>query len=199
MASYYGSGAFRDLFYWLEYYGFIDVIMPFLLIFTIIYAVLERVGVFKEKKYNIIITISISLLAIMPHVLYPADDDIVSIINNALPQFAIVTIAIVLFMIMSGLLVSKEGKFLSIATWLAPWIALAIIGVIFLRAMYPNTYFSTEFLYFLNDPRIYSLIIILIVAGFVIRMIVGGGQQPSQFGTKTKEFLQSLFEEKGRQ
>ncbi len=173
--------------------------MPFLLIFTIIYAVLERVKVFKEKKYNVIITISITLLAIMPHVLYPANDDIVSIINNALPQFAITTIAIVLFMIMSGLLFAKEGKFMSVAGWLAPWLAFAIIGIIFWKSMYPNTYISTEFLYFLNDPRIYSLIIILVVAGFVIKMIVGGGEtRPAGESRwdKTKAFLQTVFEEK---
>lgn len=197
MAQYYGGGAFRDLFSSLEYYGFVDVIMPFLLIFTIVYAVLDKVKVFKEKKYNVIISTAITLLAIMPHVLYPGADDIVSILNSTLPQFAMVTIAIVLFMIMSGLLGAKEGKFFSIAAWLAPWLAFAIIGIIILRSAYPSTAFSTDFFSFLGDPRMYSLIIIVLVAGFVIRMIVGGGSSGTPTtGEKVKDFLGKLFEEK---
>ncbi len=196
MAPYYGTGAFQDAAYWLQYYGVVDVIIPFFLIFTIIYAVLENVKVFKEKKYNIIITISITLLAIMPHVLYPRDDDLVSVLNSTLPQFAMVTIAVVLFMIMAGLLAAK-GKFMAVAGWLAPWLAILILGIIFFRSAYPNTAFSTDFFFFLADSRLYTLLIIVLVAGFVIRMIVGGGPSGTPSAAdKVKDFLGKLFEER---
>ena len=75
--------------YLLESYGFRDVLLPFFLIFTILYATLSYSRMFGEKKpVNVMISLIVGLLVVIPHVTntYPPGMDVVDIINQAIPQ-----------------------------------------------------------------------------------------------------------------
>jgi len=78
-------------------WGLTDVMLPFLLIFAIFFAILAKVRIFGEgkKKYNLIIALVVAALFVIPHVTdtYPADFDPVDIINEALPNISIIVIA----------------------------------------------------------------------------------------------------------
>ena len=72
-----------------ESWGLMDVILPFLLIFAVVYAALTKVKIFGEQKdrIHIIIALVIALAVVVPHVtyMYPPESDVVNIINTALP------------------------------------------------------------------------------------------------------------------
>jgi hypothetical protein len=158
--------------YGLEQYGSLtDVILPFLLIFAVIFAILQRVKIFgKDKKnINVIISLVIGLLVIIPHVTnsYPPGQDIVEIMKNAIPNISVILIAIVMLLILVGVF----GSEVDIAgTSLAGWLALAsflVVGYIFGRSAGWFQYWP-DWLWWLDDPNTQALIVILLVFGVLV-------------------------------
>lgn len=100
------AASFKDLFIYLEKLGVADVLIPFLLIFTVVFAVLEKAKILGEgkKNFNVIVALSIALIVVIPHVMgtYPAGKDAVVIINNAIPNVSVAIIAIILFLVVAG-------------------------------------------------------------------------------------------------
>ena len=88
----------------LERWGMVDVMLPFLLIFTLIFAVLEKTKILGEEKRNLnsALALIFSLIVVIPHVTgnLPANFDPVLIINSALPAVSLVVLAIISLMIM---------------------------------------------------------------------------------------------------
>ena len=82
------------LVYWSwDWYTLTDILLPFLLIFTVIFAILQRSKILgiDRKNFNVVVALVIGLLVIIPHITgtYPYDRDVVNILNNAIPQISI--------------------------------------------------------------------------------------------------------------
>lgn len=112
-------------------WGFYDFILPFVLIFTIIFAVLQKVKIFGDegKRYNVIIALVIGLSAVIPHTLglYPPGQDIIAIMLTAIPNVTIVIVAILMALLIIGML----GKRFEIGgNSLSGWIAFAAFIVV---------------------------------------------------------------------
>ncbi|RMF05576.1 hypothetical protein D6764_04350 [Candidatus Woesearchaeota archaeon] len=109
----------------LDSWGLTDVLLPFALIFAILFAILQKAKIFGEdaKRINIVVSAVIGFMVVFPHVLglYPAGWDVVEIMNDALPNVSLVIVAIVMALILIGLFGGE-------ATWLgnriSGWIAL---------------------------------------------------------------------------
>jgi hypothetical protein len=113
--------------------GVIDVILPFVLVFTIVFAIMQKVKIFgtdpKTKNFNVVIALVMGLAVVFPHVLgyYPPEQDIVNIINSSLPNVSVVLIAILMGLLIIGIL----GKRFELAgNSLSGWIALGAFGVV---------------------------------------------------------------------
>ncbi|MBI2565317.1 hypothetical protein HYV79_05040 [Candidatus Woesearchaeota archaeon] len=177
----YGGGYFGQSIEYLQYLGFWDVIIPFALIFAIVFAILEKVDIFAGKKnINATIAIAIALLTIIPHVtqVYPPEYDVVSIINAFLPQAALVFVVLVVVMLMLGIttgtgqLAEKLGKS-------APFIAVALVLFLLARAWYP---LGGPMFTFLDDPQLISFLVAVLVFGLVVFGVIGfggGSRNPS--------------------
>ncbi|MBU1005494.1 MAG: hypothetical protein KJ561_06695 [Nanoarchaeota archaeon] len=87
-------------------WGLKDVMLPFLLIFVIFFAILTKVKVFGEKssRYNLIVAMVIALVVVIPHVMdrYPSNFDPVDIMSEALPNISIVIVAAIAALIIIG-------------------------------------------------------------------------------------------------
>ena len=157
--------------YGLEQYGLTDVLLPFLLIFAVVFAILQKVKIFgKDKKnINVILSLVIGLLVVIPHVTnsYPPGQDVVEIMNSAIPNISIILIAIVMLLILVGVF----GSEVDIAgTSLAGWIALAsflVVGYIFGTSAGWFQYWP-DWLWWLDDPNTQALVVILLVFGILI-------------------------------
>src|SRR3989338_4247700 len=99
----------------LESIGFVDVLLPFLLIFTVIFAVLEKTKIMGEGKRNMSIGIAFifALLVVVPHVTgnFPAGYDPVAVINAALPSVSLVVVAIIALLILIGVFAGDKLVF----------------------------------------------------------------------------------------
>ncbi|MEK6917034.1 MAG: hypothetical protein AABW92_04785, partial [Nanoarchaeota archaeon] len=87
----------------LENLGLLDVLLPFLLIFTITFAVLQKSKILGEHahRFNVMISFVLSMAAIIPHVI-GRGPDVVIIINNALPNVSLLMIASMMTLLLIG-------------------------------------------------------------------------------------------------
>jgi len=118
---------FGSVFEGLISFGFFDVIIPLLLIFTLVFAILRKTNITNNRNIDIIISLVLGLLTVVPHVTnsYPKCWDIVDIMNNALATIAITAIVIILIIIAASMLRNKNE--------FPPWLHQAsIIGSIIL-------------------------------------------------------------------
>jgi len=182
------SGAFVNAIESMENWGLTDVLLPFLLIFTIMFAILQKTKILGEdkKNFNVIIALVIALTVVIPHVTgsYPPDGDIVSIMNSALPNISIVVVAIVMLLILIGILGGE-------ASWmggsLSGWIAIiALLIVLFIFGKAANWYESwPRWLWWLEDPDTQALVVIILIFGIIIWWVT---KEPSEKGEKWKLF-----------
>ncbi len=98
---------FVDLFQTLESYGLTDALLPFLLIFTIIFAMLQKTNILGagKKNFNVMVAFVIASMVVIPHITgsYPGRYDLVEILNTALPDVSIVVVAVVMGLLLIGL------------------------------------------------------------------------------------------------
>lgn len=193
----------------LESWGISDVILPFILIFTLVFAVLQQIKLFEKKdtnentannenfmkKFHSIIALAMALGVVIPHVTnsYPSSSlDVVNIINKALPNVSIILVAVVGALIILGTFgVSfKPGDKSPIASLI--WVgSLGAILYIFGSAAgwgwsIPN------WLGFLQDPDTQALLIIIIVFGAIIYFITKPERTPEDKKNKRNEFKQFI-------
>jgi hypothetical protein len=176
--------------YLLESYGFTDVLIPFFLIFTILYATLSYSKMFGEKKQvNVMISLLISLMVVIPHVTrsYPQNLDVVNIINQAVPQVMILVIAIVMFMVLVGMF----GKKLSVGPIFGLIVLLSVIVLVYIFGSSAGWFGSARLDGWLTED-LKMLIVIVIVFGLVIAFLTGGLGGKSAGETLIKSFTKSF-------
>ena len=109
------STDFVQLFRTLESYGLTDALLPFLLIFTILFAMLQKTHILGagKKNYNVMVSLVISAMVVIPHITnsYPRGYDLVEILNTALPNVSIIVVAVVMALLLIGLL-GGEAKWM---------------------------------------------------------------------------------------
>ncbi|MBW2987173.1 hypothetical protein KY336_01360 [Candidatus Woesearchaeota archaeon] len=188
--------------------GMLDLILPFLLFFTIIFAALQKTMILARrkrdgsvdnadevKKYNLVIALVIALLAVIPHVVFNDGDltngrlggplmglpNVVEIINNSLPSVAVWIIAILMLLLLVGLFGFSENVFDNWKKWIAG-VAIIVVAYIFISAA---GYLQTlpQSLRFLQDPVNQAVLLILLIFGLIIWFIVGGKKpEPAESG-----------------
>lgn len=166
-SSYGGS----SIWYTLEYWGLSDAILPFILLFVIIYATLHKSKFLGENnRFNGVLAVVISLMVVVPHIMkrYPPGYDVVNIINSALPQVSVLIVAIVSFFIIIGIFGGRAG-------WGSAFSGIVVIGaligvaIIFLNAA--NIYNTPNWLNFLRDSNTQAILVIIIVFGLLVWFI----------------------------
>lgn len=126
----------------LENFGFFDVLLPFLLVFTVVFGILEKTRIFgseKDKdgmehpKQNIN-----SMIAFVIGLFVVVTPKLVRGIQVSLPQIAFILIALVSFMLLAGSIVSSgEFSFEKRTGWRVTLTLLLFISIlaIFLNAV----------------------------------------------------------------
>jgi len=127
---------FRETLEFFDKIGIFDVVLPFLLVFTIVFALLERTKVFgveeiEGKKYtkknlNSVAAFVIAFLVI-------ASSRLVEIIAKVSSNFVVLLFLVVLFLLLVGSFFQEkpEGVFLE-GGWKTTFMLIVFIGLIFI-------------------------------------------------------------------
>jgi hypothetical protein len=188
----------------MEYLGVFDAILPFILIFTIVFAVMQKVKIFgteaKAKTYNAVVALVMGGATIYPHIMgyYPPDKDIVVIINRALPNVGVVVVAVVMALILIGVM---GRRFELAGNSLSGWIAIAAFAlIVFIFGSAARWWDHPLWLSFMMDPDLVALIIVVLVFAILIWWITKEDDQKDpkkkSFGEQFGELLATTGEKK---
>jgi hypothetical protein len=176
---------FSTLIQYFQTYGVLDFLLPFVLVFTIIFAVSRKLPLFKDhKNFQIIIALVLALVFVVPHIsgTYPLGYDPVKVMNESLPSISLVAVASIMLLLLMGLFGTEFSD------KAAPLVAVLAIGFV--------AYIFGSSLGFWTGPydafswwsaEITELIIILLVFGVIVFFITKDEGQAS--ATRTFEKL----------
>ncbi len=181
---------FEDFINSLERTGINDVLLPFFLIFIIIFSVLEKTKILGEGKRNLNIGLAFifGLLVVIPHVTgsFPSGLDPVEVINRALPSVSLVVVAVIALLILIGVF-AHDRVMLGLT---APgWVGLfSIIAIVFIFGSAAG-WWQTGFLDTLQNlfgSDALAILIMILVFGIVIAFITGGDGHGEKAGAAKK-------------
>lgn len=190
----------RDLFYYLQTAGILDILIPFVLIFTVLFAVMKNVHIFADQKQQITIALAITFLVLIPHITgsIPAEYDVVQIINNSLPSVVLIIFVLLSAFILLGFIKGEKVDFGDVGTGVVALASIIIIGVIFARSAgyLQNTNWPT-WLYWLDDPHLGALVIVILmfalITWFIVKPAGSGGLK--KFGAGLEKVFTRLGKE----
>jgi len=152
---------------------FVEAILPFLLVFTIVFAILQKSEILGKGKKQIdaITSLVIGLLVI-------SFGQAVGIIVQLIPFLAVSLVILLVFLLLLGSF-QKEGKFeihTSIKVVLTIIISIAVIvAILMITGAWDNI---SDFI-FLNAGSgfILNVVFVIIVIGAIVAVILGGGKK----------------------
>jgi len=162
-----GSFLFRqfsiyDLLNQWETYGVFDLVLPFLLIFSIIFGILASTNILGGNKgINLIIALVIALMALRLNF-------VSAFFTELFPRFAIGLVVLIVLVIMTGLFIPREA----LKGW---YIFFGVVGVIIALVAILQTFSAFDFFgsFFWQEYTtviITSVLVIAVIIGVVMSM-----------------------------
>lgn len=179
------QSAFRGVIEFLDKIGIYDVVLPFLLVFTIVFAILEKTRIFgvekvgkeeyTKKNLNAMVSFVISFLVV-------ASSKLVAVINQALANVVLLLLVSVAFLLLIGSFFSyKEETFLEKGPWRTSFMILMTIGValIFMNAFGWLEPFWNYIIRYWDSAMVGSIILLIIILVFMW-YVTSGGKKPEK-------------------
>ena len=194
---------FTDLFLGLDNLGIGDSLLPFLLIFVVVFAVLEKTKIIGEgrRNFNVVFSFIMALLVVIPHITgrYPPNQDVVTIINTAVPNVMVMVVGIVVLLLLTGVFGYAPLNFASSGFFSTIFIFASAGTVLYFFGLAAGLWQGAEippFLSFMQDPDTRAIIAVIASFVVIIGFITGGGPDTgklgSMFGGAMDEFKKLL-------
>lgn len=160
--AYYGGG-FGDFLFQLEQYGFFSYLLPFLLIFALVFGILRQAKIFKdEKAITGIIAMVVGFLALQ-------FDFVPMFFSEIFPRLGVALAVLLLVLILMGMFVDPSQAALG---WTLLGIG-AVITIIVLVNTAGAVGWSSGYWWSNNWPVVAGAVFILVLIG----VIVGGSSE----------------------
>lgn len=189
------SWSFGDTIQYFQQVGVYDYFLPFLLIFAIIFAALEKVKIFGDNKENIHLVIAgvIGLVLIV-------QQPIVQTINRFLPRVSLIFVVILMGLLIITMMAGQEYQGLTGGVFSI----MAVVVVIFIMLALSPTMgwetamglgFITDYFTYYDTRNIISIGFLILATFLAIKFIFGSSKKEGETGKKGDGLLKIL--EKG--
>lgn len=172
----------------LESYGLRTVLLPFLLVFAIVYAILEKIKIFDKKGVNVVIAFVMGFFVATNTV-------VVEIIGRSLPNVSVVLIAILCIILVIGIFGFRLDLTQSHAGGLIAILAFVVVGYIFARSANWGVPGLPPPFNILDDPGVRPIIIVgaifFILIWYITKEDTGTGVGPA-LGNVLDQFRRML-------
>ena len=175
------ASTLRNALDFFDQFGVFDVLLPFLLVFTVVYAILQKTHILGEGKDNLD-----AMVAFVIGLLVVAASKVVVVINEALPQVMVLVIVGLGFLLMLGIFAKPDGTFFDKIGDTARTIIMIIMSIavvlIFLSVIENDdgdSWLSYGWNYMLDNwsgAVFGSIVLFLLVIGAIF-FVVGGGDK----------------------
>lgn len=192
------SGQFQleNFFRSLQNWGIMDVLLPFLLVFTVIYAILQKTHILGEKKnFNVVLAMVFGLVFVIPHVThtYGTSYDPVDIINSALPQVSLVILAVLALLILVGIW-GAESDWISGNTVTGGVVLLSALAVLIIFGSSAGWWQGWGWLQNILGSDTLAIVVMILVFGLIIWFVTGEDRQSKGDGMMKQ--LGDMFKKK---
>ena len=147
----------------------INIVLPFLLVFTVVFAVLQKTKVLGDKKKQID-----AIVALVIGLIFVAVARAVDFTLNLIPFMAVALVVLLVFMVIWGM-VYEPGKFeinKTVKTWIGVGVAIAVvIAVVLFSGFWEVIY---ERFVIGNNTLLFNVIIVIVVIAAIATVILGG-------------------------
>ncbi|MFT4313320.1 MAG: hypothetical protein ACMXYA_02845 [Candidatus Woesearchaeota archaeon] len=148
---------------------FVYIVLIFILLFTVVFAVLQKIQLFgdKSKRYNMAVAFVLGLVPVFQHYLMPGQPSAIDVIVGVIPNMAVLIIAVVMLLILVGVFGANISLGDNKATgWI---ILLAVISVFVVFASeYGLGWYSLP--YWISDDVI-LIAVALLVFGIIVAFV----------------------------
>lgn len=159
-----GSSIGNLLNYW-EQAGFFSYVLPFLLIFSMIFGILTQIRLFKDNKsINAIIALSVGLMALQ----FPF---VSRFFSEIFPRLAVGLIVLLILIILTGLFANPDDKWMMYLMW--------VVGVITVIIILVQTAGASGFLSFFPWLSFNWPMVLGVIAFFVMLAVVVASARPA--------------------
>ena len=171
----------NDIFYQFQASGIFEFVLPFLLVFTIVFAVLEKTMLFgkdknqePKKNINVVVAIVIALIVINQF-------EIIDRLNLFIPKVSLFIIIAVMFLVLIGLFGAKvEDGFSGITLFLFAVASLLIIYWALVPSSSSDFFTGSDFGYWIQDNL--GTLLVLVIIGIVVWAVAGGSKKGDKGG-----------------
>jgi hypothetical protein len=179
--------AFRGVIEFFGTIGVYDVVLPFLLVFTIVFAILEKTKVlgmeeiegkkYTKKNLNAIVAFVVAFLVV-------ASTKLVAVINQVLANVVLLLLLAIFFLLLVGSFFKEEGGVFLEKGWKTLFMFIMFIGIvlIFLHALNWLGPFWNYMTKNLGTAWIGSLILLIIIIIFIVYVTKGPSPPKSTGG-----------------
>ena len=172
------TSVFANSLEFLNRLGLLDVVLPFILTFAIVFGILEKTAilgvekidkeVYSKKSLNSLVAVCVGFFVV-------ASQNIVSIINQALAQVVLLLLIVVFYMVLIGVFYKNDEQVFLEGGWRTGFMVALLIGIvlIFVNAIpMANGQSILLWLYFyvtqnIDSGFVSSIILLLFVAAIV--------------------------------
>ena len=175
--------AVNDIFYQFQASGIFEFVLPFLLVFTIVFAVLEKTRIFgtegddgktPRKNINLIVSLVLALIVINQF-------EIVDRLNLFIPKVSLFIIVAVMFLVLVGIFgVNVHEGFSGITLFLFAVASLLIIYWALVPSSSSDFFTGSDFGYWIQDNL--GTLLVLVIIGIVVWAVAGGGKKGDKGG-----------------
>jgi hypothetical protein len=165
-ASISSSGAIGNLLTKLAEAGFFSYLIPFLLIFALVFGILVKVKIFKENKMvNGIIALSVALMSLQ-------FDFVPTFFSQIFPRLGIGLAIVLVVLILAGLFIDPDNKAIN---YVLLGIAAVIVGAVIIQSAGAVGWQSGE--WWSNNWEVIMGSIVLVV---IVALVVAGSGNKNQ-------------------
>lgn len=156
---------------------FVEGVLPFLLVFVLVFAVLQKSKIFgdEKKQINALIALVVGLIVI-------SFSYYTNIIVSLIPILAVGLVVILVFLMLWGIVFVNKDEF-SVPNW----VKYAVGGMAFLAVLISMLIITGAWDYFRTNwgsSQIFSNVVFLVIVGIAIAVIVGFGGGSGGHGKK---------------
>ena len=162
---------FKEAIKFMEEYGFYDVVLPFLLVFTLVFATLQKIKIFgkESRKYNALIALALALM-------FTAATNLVEALNKYLPIIGVTLAAFLGIMLLLGMFgIKGESQGAKILGWVITGGVILAIGFNYLSNLK-----GVSSIYKILGEHAINIIIFGVIIGIIIAVIKGGGEKETK-------------------